>query len=156
MAYRQYGASAADYFVNAAGAPVPNATATVWTLEVAGTQVTDLLNAAGAGAILITGDSTGGFRFSAQDTLTPPLWIDGGGGKRYASQPTDLGAKVKANELLLATGVAKLDGTGRVAAVNLPATVSPSDGVAFKVWRQSTAPTAAQGALDGDVWVATP
>lgn len=151
MAYIMFGGSPADFFIDATGTPIPFATATVWTAESGGSQVTDLLSESGAAQTGVVADSFGGFRFQAPDTYGT-LWLDSGAPDRYVIHPTLTGTRVKALEQTSVT----LDVNGKVPAGYLPPALAPADGLARKAWFQPTAPTSAQGAADGDVWFQLP
>jgi hypothetical protein len=92
VARRPFSGTPADYFIDANGAPQPGrdgggaiiASATVWTAQTGGTQVTDLQTAAGvaiSGGVLVP-DQTGRLApFLGPTDGTAKLWLDAGAGR---------------------------------------------------------------------------
>ena len=77
MARYLYAATPADYVINSVtGLPSAGVTVTVYTAVTGGTQVTDLLTAAGGAITTVTSDSAGGFRFQGPDGEQDTLWVD--------------------------------------------------------------------------------
>lgn len=104
MARLLYGASAADYVVNATtGIPQAGVTVTIYTAVSGGSQVTDLLNSSQQAVTTVTTDSAGGFRFYGPDGTTATLWASTGGGTRYAVQPATV------SDLITTNGVSAAD-----------------------------------------------
>lgn len=97
--YRPYGGKVEDFLVgiDAVGAggeevlvPAASATVTIWDAGTGGSQITDLLDDAGAVITQVTADDEGALpRFYAPDSYTE-VFVDGGGTRRQAL-PADVG-----------------------------------------------------------------
>lgn len=99
MARTLYGASPADYFIDAGGTPNKNATASVWTTRTGGLQVTDLQSVDGTSIAVVVADNYGGFRFYGPDGFKTTLWIEGAvAGLRYKADPVDVADRLIALE----------------------------------------------------------
>lgn len=79
MARYLYGGTAADVTTTQAGQLVTGATLTVWDSQTGGTQITDLQDATGAAATVVTSDAYGRVLFYAPDGENRALWLQGSG-----------------------------------------------------------------------------
>ncbi len=82
---------------------------TVWTLQSGGTQVTDLLNAAGTAVTTLTADANGELDFSGPATTpeTVALWLEAVPGSRQLITASDLGPQVQSLASSLAATAAQ-------------------------------------------------
>lgn len=172
MARLLYAATPADYVINSAtGLPAAGVTVTVYDAVTGGSQVTDLLTAAGATITTVTSDSAGGFRFQGPDGIEDTLWVSTGGSTRFAVNAADLGATRAPLEHSHGTGNL-IDADGFLALALLP------DGVPLVVdkvkeggswpnrptartdvpviWIGDTDPGGSPKAINGDVWIDLP
>ena len=86
-----YGGSPADFTTTARGHIEPNVTVTVWTEQVGGVQVTDLLTFEGTPCASVnSGDAGGPVQFYAEDGMRESLWLDSGRGSRLLIRPVNL------------------------------------------------------------------
>jgi hypothetical protein len=172
MARLLYAATPADYVVNSAtGLPQAGVTVTVYTAVTGGTQVTDLLTAAGAAIETVTTDSAGGFRFQGPDGEEDTLWVSTGGASRFAVNAADLGATRAPLTHTHGTGNL-LDTDGFLALALLPDGVPlvvdkvkaggtwPSRPTARTdvpvIWIGDTDPGGSPKAINGDLWLDLP
>ena len=79
MARYLYGGTAADVTTTRAGQLVTGATLTVWDSQTGGTQITDLQDATGAAATVVTSDAYGRVLFYGPDGENRALWLQGSG-----------------------------------------------------------------------------
>lgn len=79
MARYLYGGTAADVTTTQAGQLVTGATLTVWDSQTGGTQITDLQDATGAAATVVTSDAYGRVLFYGPDGENRALWLQGSG-----------------------------------------------------------------------------
>lgn len=74
MARLLYGCTAADYTTTGSGQIIPSATVTVWDSEVAGAQITDLLDSDSQATTAPASNAYGQVRFYAPDGENRALW----------------------------------------------------------------------------------
>lgn len=87
MARFMYSATPGDFVIDTVtGKPQPGITVKVYTAQTGGTQVTDLLNAAGSPVVQLTSDSVGWVQFYGPDEFRDDLWLDTGTGSRLLSR----------------------------------------------------------------------
>ena len=85
-----YAATPGSFVIDAeTGRPVPHVLVTVWTEQVAGVSITDLVDADGNETTYLTSDALGFVQFQGPDDSTAPLWLDSGTGSRMVIQILD-------------------------------------------------------------------
>lgn len=87
MARYLYGGTAADVTTTQAGQLVTGATLTVWDSQTGGTQITDLQDATGAAATVVTSDAYGRVLFYGPDNDTRSFWLESNVGGRVLVRP---------------------------------------------------------------------
>ena len=87
MARYLYGGTAADVTTTQAGRLVTGATLTVWDSQSGGTQITDLQDATGTAATVVTSDAYGRVLFYGPDNDTRSFWLESNVGGRLLVRP---------------------------------------------------------------------
>jgi len=175
MTRRFFGGDAA--VVNETGDVLFGQTGDVWSVEVGGNKVTDLLDPTMVPQQTITTDLNGKYHFWGPDDGTAVLWVDFGHG-RWRATANDLPTRLAALESSALTaalvgvpnGLATLDAQGLLSASQRSADTTQAiadlqaltDALGIRVaaleshptlWAQSVAPP--HGAAGDDVWIDT-